>query len=405
MTRPWSLRGRLVRRVVLGACAAWLAGVVLAATVISHEMSELMDDSLEASARLSLALYRGAGQLGPLPPGDSAIRIVDGDMAVTDAPWAPVTDDGGQDLPGWRVFRLADPDSDLVVEVGHTNAWRRDELRESLAWLVALMLPVLLAAPVAIRGAVGSALRPATRFADGLRGRSAQDLSPVAAPDLPAELTPIPQALNSYLDTIRDDLLLQLSRADARASGAGRSGPSCSGSGRASAGCPAARSARPPAPAGSCCRASGDRRAPGSDGRRWRVRCDTRPRLTPRAGSARCESCARPSRRSAAPRTVGPLRADRSPQNVRQERRTVADGRVFGRRGPGDAGADMQGAAPPILNRVIASAPISVRLGGATTRSFIRSTTIVPPARNAPNCPAGPIGATCPTASSGDKGR
>jgi two-component system OmpR family sensor kinase len=203
VTRPWSLRGRLVRRVVLGACAAWLAGVALAATVISHEMSELMDDSLEASARLSLSLYRGAGQVGTLAPGDSAIRIIDGGVAVTDAPWAPVTADGGQDLPGWRVFRLADPAGDLVVEVGHTTAWRRDELRESLTWLVGLMLPVLLAAPLAIRGAVGSALRPATRFAGELRRRSAQDLSPVATPDLPIELDPIPQALNGYLDTIR----------------------------------------------------------------------------------------------------------------------------------------------------------------------------------------------------------
>ena len=203
MTRPWSLRGRLVRRVVLGACAAWLAGVALAATVISHEMSELMDDSMEASARLSLSLYRGAGQVGTLAPGDSAIRIIDGGVAVTDAPWAPVTADGGQDLPGWRVFRLADPGGDLVVEVGHTTAWRRDELRESLTWLVGLMLPVLLAAPLAIRGAVGSALRPATRFAGELRRRSAQDLSPVATPDLPIELDPIPQALNGYLDTIR----------------------------------------------------------------------------------------------------------------------------------------------------------------------------------------------------------
>ena len=36
-----------------------------------------------------------------------------------------------------------------------------------------------------------------------LRRRSAQDLSPVATPDLPIELDPIPQALNGYLDTIR----------------------------------------------------------------------------------------------------------------------------------------------------------------------------------------------------------
>ncbi|MFN3278663.1 MAG: sensor histidine kinase [Paracoccus hibiscisoli] len=203
MTRPWSLRRRLVRRVVLGACVAWLVGVGLAMLVVSHEMTELMDDSLEGSARLSLALYRGAGQVGALAPGDDAIRIIDAGVAVTEAPWPPVSAIGGQDVPGWRVFRLADPDGDIVIEVGHTSAWRRDELREALLWLVALMLPVLLAAPVAIRGAVGSALRPATRFADALRARSAQDLSPVAAPDLPVELTPIPQALNGYLDTIR----------------------------------------------------------------------------------------------------------------------------------------------------------------------------------------------------------
>ena len=203
MTRPWSLRGRLVRRVVLGACAAWLAGVALAAAVISHEMSELMDDSLAASARLSMALYQGDGQVGAVIPGDSAIRIIDAGVSVTEAPWGPVAAEGGQDVAGWRVFRLVDPGGDIVVEVGHTTAWRRDELRESLGWLVALMLLVLLAAPLAIRGAVGSALRPATRFADALRARSAQDLSPVAAPDLPVELAPIPRALNGYLDTIR----------------------------------------------------------------------------------------------------------------------------------------------------------------------------------------------------------
>lgn len=203
VTRPWSLRGRLIRRVVLGACLAWLAGVGLAMLVVSHEMTELMDDSLEGSARLSLALYRGAGQVGGPVQGPDAIRIIDGGVTVTDAPWPPGAALGGQDMGGWRVFRLVDPDGGIAIEVGHTTAWRRDELRESLGWLVALMLPVLLAAPLAIRGAVGSALRPATRFADALRARSAQDLSPVAAPDLPVELTPIPQALNGYLDTIR----------------------------------------------------------------------------------------------------------------------------------------------------------------------------------------------------------
>jgi two-component system, OmpR family, sensor kinase len=203
VTRPWSLRQRLVRRVVLGACIAWLAGVGLAALVVAHEMSELMDDTLGNSARMSLSLYKGAGQLGALVQGDGAIRIIDGGAIVTDAPWTPVAQDGGQDLPGWRVFRLSDPDDDIVVEVGQSSEWRQEELAESLGWLVALMLPVLLATLIAARGAVASALRPATRLAMMLRGRSARDLSPVNAPDLPAELAPIPHALNGYLDDIR----------------------------------------------------------------------------------------------------------------------------------------------------------------------------------------------------------
>lgn len=202
MTGAWSLRGRLVRRVVTGACLAWLAGVGLAAIVIAHEMSELMDDSLAGAARLSLALYQGAGQIGAVAPGDEvAIRLLDAGRVVSDAPWPPLTVEGGQDSGGWRVFRLSD--GLITVEVGQSGAWRRDELVESLGWLVALMAPVLLAALIAVRGAVASALRPATGFAIALRGRDAQDLSPVVAPGLPTELAPIPQALNGYLDIIR----------------------------------------------------------------------------------------------------------------------------------------------------------------------------------------------------------
>ena len=203
MSRPWSLRRRLVGRVVAGACAAWLAGVALAATVIAHEMSELMDESLRASAELSLALYRGAGRIDAPPAGDMAVRILDGARMVTDAPWPALAADGGQDVPGWRVFRLTDAATGVVVETGQSGDWRQEELVESLGVLVVLMLPVLVLALVAVRGAVGSALRPATGFAQALRARSAHDLSPVDAPDLPAELIPIPQALNGYLAEIR----------------------------------------------------------------------------------------------------------------------------------------------------------------------------------------------------------
>lgn len=203
MSRPWSLRGRLVRRVVLGASLSWLAGVALAALVIAHEMSELMDETLRGWAQLTFDLHRRTPHAEAMARSAGMIRIVENGREIAAAPWAPVAENGGHDIPGWRVYRVSDPDEQLVVEVGQDDDWRRDELVESVAWMVVLMVPVLLAALYAVRGAVASALQPAMRFAQTLRWRSAQDLSPVEEGDLPLELAPIPQALNGYLDNIR----------------------------------------------------------------------------------------------------------------------------------------------------------------------------------------------------------
>ncbi|MBC7153576.1 MAG: HAMP domain-containing histidine kinase [Rhodobacteraceae bacterium] len=204
MSAPRSLRGRLIRRMMVGASLSGLVGVVIAAFVIAHEMGDLMDDTLAGSARLALALYQGSGNVGAIDLGETAaIRITDAGGAVISAPWAPLSHDGGYDVEGWRVFRLSDPQGRIVVEVGQSNAGRNDELFESTTWLLGLMLPVLLVALIAVSRAVASGLRPATRFADTLGRRDARDLSPVAQSDLPSELTTIPLALNRYLASIR----------------------------------------------------------------------------------------------------------------------------------------------------------------------------------------------------------
>ncbi|MBM3606503.1 MAG: hypothetical protein FJX25_17805 [Alphaproteobacteria bacterium] len=62
----WFLRGRLMRQVATGVCLSWLAGIGLAAFVIAHEMSKLMDQTLTGSARLSLAFHRGSGVVGEI---------------------------------------------------------------------------------------------------------------------------------------------------------------------------------------------------------------------------------------------------------------------------------------------------------------------------------------------------
>jgi len=128
------------------------------------------------------------------------IRIIDTGQEVA-APWSMLTADVSQDMAGWRVYCLSDADSGLIVDVGHSDAWRQEEQVESLG---GLMLPVLLVALIAVRQAVASALRPTTRFAQACACAAPRPvLSPLGGYDLPQELAPISHSLNGYLDSIR----------------------------------------------------------------------------------------------------------------------------------------------------------------------------------------------------------
>jgi len=72
--------------------------------------------------------------------------------------------------------------------------------------LMGLGLPLLIAIPVALIGvafAVRTSLAPLRRFRGALEVRNARDLSPVPAPDLPAEIAPIAETLNDLLTRLK----------------------------------------------------------------------------------------------------------------------------------------------------------------------------------------------------------
>ena len=203
----WSLKRRLLGRVVIGVGLGWLLGLGIGLWIIAHEMGELLDESLKDSAHLSAALYQASGSAG-LHALDvsSDIRIIDHGREVIAADWPPLDEDGGQTLGDWRVYRLSDPGIGLVVETGQSSEWRRDELLESMGSMLMLMLPILLITLLVVGRATTSALRPATRFAEELKSRKATDLSPVSAAALPREVAPIPAALNNYLQRLRNHI-------------------------------------------------------------------------------------------------------------------------------------------------------------------------------------------------------
>ncbi|MDS9468772.1 histidine kinase dimerization/phospho-acceptor domain-containing protein [Paracoccus sp. MBLB3053] len=205
MSRDWSLRSRLTRRLVLGVSIGWLTGLAIAIFVISHEMTELLDDSLKASAHVASAAF-AAGQV---PEGldldpDHAIRILKDGVESNPAPWPAQRENGAHQLPGWRIYRLSRDRDALVVEVGQSDEWRKDELLESVEALLVLMLPVLLVVLLTVRRTIATALDPALRFAARMKDRPAMDLSPFADAGLPRELQPIPVALNGYLQRINN---------------------------------------------------------------------------------------------------------------------------------------------------------------------------------------------------------
>ena len=204
MNRPWSLRARLLRRVLLAVGLSWGAGLGLAIAALNHEMGELVDESLRATGEYVLSVYREMGEI-PLPQqtSDLKIRVVAAGKKIGEGDWEVLQKDGGHDLPGWRVLRLTDSDSKIAVEVGQSDKWRKRELAESVMWLVAFMLPVLLIVLFVVSRAVASVLRPADRFARDLETRKPGDMTPIDAPSLPRELAPIRDSMNFYLDRTR----------------------------------------------------------------------------------------------------------------------------------------------------------------------------------------------------------
>ncbi|MFD1797377.1 hypothetical protein FQV27_10450 [Paracoccus aurantiacus] len=200
----WSLRGRLLRRVLIGVGLGWLLGLILAISAVRYEMGELLDESLGGIAQLSLSIYRETGDVA-LPPysGDTQLRIIHNGDERLSAAWPALAQDGGFDVEGWRVVRISDPASGLVVEAGQNDSWRREEVVETVGWLVVMMLPVLALTLLVVSRAVTSALRPTDRFARQLQARKPGDLDPIRAPGLPRDLAPVAASMNLYLDRIR----------------------------------------------------------------------------------------------------------------------------------------------------------------------------------------------------------
>jgi len=102
----------------------------------------------------------------------------------------------------WRVFTYRRPSDHIIVEVSE-RLQAREEISRRIVWGVSL--PLLMVLPVIILAVwlgIRWGLRDLRGFAAQLRRRSSQDLRPMEADGMPAELAPLPESMNHLLNQL-----------------------------------------------------------------------------------------------------------------------------------------------------------------------------------------------------------
>ena len=101
----------------------------------------------------------------------------------------------------WRIFSTAT--RDRVIQVAQPLAIRRELAAQAALRAVAPLLGLAPILAVAIGWSVGASLQPVRRLAAEVKRRDADALEPVAASDLPAEVSPLVESINALLARLR----------------------------------------------------------------------------------------------------------------------------------------------------------------------------------------------------------
>jgi two-component system OmpR family sensor kinase len=203
----WSIRRRLTRRVLMLVAVAWIATIALATLFLDREINEVLNEELQSVAETTMQ-YLDAAEGSVIPRsigvnrdnGERVLRVLRVGDPVPSVPWPALTTDGLHNVGGWSVLRLTAESA--VIEVGHNNDWRREEMFEAASAFLVLILPL---SGLLLWG-LGQTLRqgfaPLEELAGQIAARKPEDLTAVPVDDLPAEVKPAAEALNQYIARI-----------------------------------------------------------------------------------------------------------------------------------------------------------------------------------------------------------
>ncbi|WP_024304192.1 ATP-binding protein [Pseudogulbenkiania sp. MAI-1] len=222
MTHP-SLRGRLIRMIMLVVPLVWLVATGLSGYAAWHEVNELYDGQQRLFARQ--VLHSVASLAAPAKPylrgeGSREGEVDDMALAVWDAKGRLLLSDGeGLGLsphPGfsgfltldsdgkrWRVYYLSDARRTVAVAQELEERWEVVRGLLSAQWLPWLLLvPVLL---LLLWRGVTLGLRPLERVREELRHHPLDSPTPLSR-EVPAELAPLIDGMNGLIARVAEML-------------------------------------------------------------------------------------------------------------------------------------------------------------------------------------------------------
>jgi two-component system, OmpR family, sensor kinase len=233
-----SLVTRLSRSLSLWVGGIWLVASMGAAWYVHHEISDRFDESLVESARLLLDIavhevdeVDSVAPSGPVVakevPDSQSIKVenvylvyqvmdIVGNIIFRSA-GAPNTrlvtylKQGFYEGQEWRMYTLRHASRDFYIVVADTQAHRYQGLRETMFWLVVILLGLLSLILLAVREITSLELHPVENMASEISARGGKDLSPIVVEGLSKELGAICENTNHLL--MRLDEALKTERA------------------------------------------------------------------------------------------------------------------------------------------------------------------------------------------------
>lgn len=224
-----SIRARLMTILAVATTIIWLCGVSWIAIHTQRELDRMLDQRLGEVGRMVNSLLR-SGEIDPMVAADAAMSMSQGSESgprnfiscqIWDAEGRLIGRSGGAPLEElasigngfadtmvgeqpWRVFAVVDAVRGTRILIGDNLEERQAIVRQVVLGLVvpaAALLPLLAAL---IWLAVSHGLRPLEMAATVLRQRKPADLTPLSPADLPVEVRPMFQALDSLLERLAE---------------------------------------------------------------------------------------------------------------------------------------------------------------------------------------------------------